>query len=141
MTFKFPPRGPDTVSEAIADVLSTKRPLEFKEIFDLVYASLRSNDLAKTGEEMLRLRAHEKLQAFVVSGIATKTQKKYTGVPTRLKEFIKAVAEHKAKVASGLPFHPGPPPKESAVASPKALVTKSPGLKLKPVKSKAVRTR
>jgi len=111
MIFKFPLRGPDNLAEETATVLSSKRVMPFKDIFDLVYASLRSKDLAKGGEEMLRLRSHEKLQAFVDAGIATKAERNYKGVPKMLKEFFKAAAEHNAKVATGLPFKPGVIPK------------------------------
>jgi len=74
--------------------------MEFKDIFDIVHANLRSKDVARGGEEMLRLRAHEKLQAFVEAGIATKNGRKYKGVPKMLQEFAKLVAEHNAKVAA-----------------------------------------
>jgi hypothetical protein len=111
MTFKFPPRTPDYVAEEIATVLSSKRVMQFKDIFDIVLVNLRARDLARGGEEMLRLRSHEKLQAFVAGGIATKTEKNYKGVPKMLKEFFKMAAEHNAKVALKLPFKPGVIPK------------------------------
>ena len=47
---------------------------------------------------MLRLRAHEKLQNFVHTGVATKTRKEYTGVPKALVNYFKLTAELKAKV-------------------------------------------
>ena len=100
MNYKFPPRGPDQVAEAIAAALFDRRAWEFKDIFDTVYANLRSNGFANVSEELLRLRAHEKLQAFVANGLATKAEKKYKGVPKMLKEFLKAAAEHNARTAA-----------------------------------------
>ena len=104
--FSFSRRGPDRVSEELASVLSTKGSWEFKSLFDIVHASLRSKDMARGGEEMLRLRAHEKLQGFLKSGIVTKTGKEYTGVPKALEAFIKTAAEFNARLASGIPFQP-----------------------------------
>ena len=117
MPIKFPPRSPDHVAEQIATVLSTKRAMEFKEIFDLVYAALRSKELARVGEEIILLRTHDKLQTFVASGIATKNERKYKGVPKMLKEFFKTAAEHNARVASGQPFQPGVMPKVTAAST------------------------
>ena len=104
--FSFSRRGPDRVSEELATVLSTKGSWEFKSLFDIVHASLRSKDMARGGEEMLRLRAHEKLQSFLKSGIVTKNGKEYTGVPKAIEAFIKTAAEFNAKLASGVPFQP-----------------------------------
>jgi hypothetical protein len=119
MVFKFPLRGPDRVAEEIATVLSTKRAMEFKDLFDIVHANLRSKDFAKGGEEMLRLRTHEKLQSFVGSGFVSKNIKKYKGVPKMLKEFFKMADAHKARIAAGIHFQPGVQPKVSEVAAPK----------------------
>jgi hypothetical protein len=141
MNYKFPPRGPDHVAEALAAVLSTKRALEFKEIFDIVHAILRSKDLAKGGEEMLRLRTHEKLQGFVGSGFVDKDTKEYKGVPKKLKEFFKLAAEHNARV--GTPFRPGVLPQVSETTASKSggKITKLPVKKLKSVKRKPAQTR
>jgi hypothetical protein len=110
--------------------------MQFTEIFDIVHAKLRSRDLAKGTEEMLRLRSHEKLQVFVDVGIATKTERKYTGVPKMLKEFFKTAAEHNARVALKLPFQPGVPPKEP---SSKGRSAKLQAQDIKAVKRKTVR--
>ena len=141
MNFKFSVRGPDRVSEELAAVLSTKKALEFKDIFTLVHANLLSKDYARGGEEMLRLRTHEKLQAFVAAGIVTKDAKKYTGVPKMLKEFLKTAAEFNARFAAGTHVYTVPATKVSAVASAKVLRTKSPAQKVNPVKARAVQTR
>ena len=79
-------------------MLSTKGSWEFKSLFELVHANLRSKGFTGGGEEMLRLRAHEKLQKFLHSGVVTKTGKEYTGVPKALVNFFKMAEELKAKV-------------------------------------------
>ena len=42
---------------------------------------LRARNAASGGEEMLRLRAYEKLQNLVSRGMVKKVEKKYKGVP------------------------------------------------------------
>ena len=86
------------MSEELATVLSTKGSWEFKSLFAILHANLRTKGFANGGEEMLRLRAHEKLQNFVHTGIATKTGKEYTGVPKALVNYFKLTADLKAKV-------------------------------------------
>ena len=53
--------------------LSSKTSFEFKPLFELVHANLRASNAANSGEEMLRLRAYEKLQALVLRGMVKKT--------------------------------------------------------------------
>ena len=108
MNFKFPQRGPDHVAEEIATVLSKKATMAFKDIFDIVYANLRLKNLVNAGEEILRLRAHEKLQAFVANGLATKTERRYKGVPKMLKEFFKEAAEHNSRTSNDHEAKPAP---------------------------------
>jgi hypothetical protein len=57
---------------------------EFKELFEIVYDKLRARNAASGGEEMLRLRAYEKLQNLVSRGMVKKTGKKYRGVSSAL---------------------------------------------------------
>jgi len=94
----FSLRGPDRISEELATVLSKKGSWEFKSLFDIVHANLRSKDFARGGEEMMRLRAHEKLQNFLHTGVVTKKGREYTGVPKALVNFFKTTAELKARV-------------------------------------------
>jgi len=94
----FSLRGPDRVSEELATVLSKKGSWEFKTLFDVVHANLRSKDFARGGEEMLRLRAHEKLQNFVQTGVVKKTGKVYVGIPKALQNYFKTTAELKARI-------------------------------------------
>jgi len=105
LAFKFSARGPDRVSDALATVLSTKGSWEFRPLFDLVYANLRSKDYARGGDELLRLRAHEKLQNFLFAGIVTKNGKEYSGVPQALATYVKTSAEFNARFVSGTHTH------------------------------------
>ena len=76
----FSRRLPDLVTEELVAVLMQKNSYEFKELFDLVHANLRARNAASGGEEMLRLRAYEKLQTLVSRGMVKKTGKKYKGL-------------------------------------------------------------
>ena len=76
----FSRRLPDLVTEELVQVLSRKSTYEFKQLFDLVYGNLRARNAASGGEEMLRLRAYEKLQNLVARGVVKKTGKKYRGL-------------------------------------------------------------
>jgi len=81
-------------------VLSKKASYEFKALFLIVHANLRSQNANNGGEEMLRLRAYEKLQNLVRAGFVKKTGKEYTGVASALARFVAAAAEMNAKVVS-----------------------------------------
>ena len=105
LNFKFALRGPDRISEELATVLSRKGAWDFRDLFDIVHASLRAKDYARSGNEMLRLRAHEKLQNFLSAGIVTKNGKEYSGVPKALEAFFKTAAEFNARFASGTHYH------------------------------------
>ena len=80
----FSRRLPDLVTEELASVLSSKSTYEFKELFDVVHENLRNRNAASGGEEMLRLRAYEKLQNLVARGMVKKEGKKYKGIPKQL---------------------------------------------------------
>ena len=80
----FSRRLPDLVTEELAAVLSSKTSYEFKELFDVVHENLRARNAASGGEEMLRLRAYEKLQNLVAHGMVKKDGKKYKGIPKQL---------------------------------------------------------
>ncbi len=76
----FSRRLPDLVTEELVSVLSKKTSYEFKQLFELVHEKLRQRNAASGGEEMLRLRAYEKLQNLVSRGMVKKTGKKYRGL-------------------------------------------------------------
>lgn len=60
-------------------VLSQKKAFEFKQLFEIVHENLRQRNAASGGEEMLRLRAYEKLQNLVARGAVKKNGKSYKG--------------------------------------------------------------
>ena len=80
----FSRRLPDLVTEELAAVLSSRSSYEFKELFEVVHENLRNRNAASGGEEMLRLRAYEKLQNLVARGMVKKDGKKYKGIPKQL---------------------------------------------------------
>jgi hypothetical protein len=96
-TSSFSRRGPDRVAEELATVLSSKGTYEFKALFTVVHANLKARNAASGGEEMLRLRAYEKLQNLVEAGIVKKTGKEYRGVASALATYIKTAAEMNAE--------------------------------------------
>ena len=69
-------------------MLSSKASFEFKPLFETMLFNLRERNAASGGEEMLRLRAYEKLQGLVSQGAVnrtvTGTTKKYKGVATQM---------------------------------------------------------
>lgn len=84
----FARRGPDNITEELIAVLSSKASFEFKPLFEIMLLNLRERNAASGGEEMLRLRAYEKLQGLVSQGAVKRTvigiTKKYQGVATRM---------------------------------------------------------
>ena len=109
-TYGFSRRGPDRVAEELAAVLSKKASFEFKALFDIVHTNLRERNAAGGGEEMLRLRAYEKLQNLVRAGIVKKTGKEYRGNAAGLATFLKASAEMNEKFAAGIAARTPAPP-------------------------------
>src|SRR5439155_25101592 len=98
-TYGFSRRGPDRVAEELASVLSKKASFEFKALFTIVHENLRARNAASGGEEMLRLRAYEKLQNFVQAGIAKKTGKEYRGIAAGIASFMSTATELNWKFA------------------------------------------
>jgi len=84
----FTRRGPDNITEELIAVLSSKASFEFKPLFEIMLLNLRERNAASGGEEMLRLRAYEKLQGLVNQGAVKRTvtgiTKKYKGIATRM---------------------------------------------------------
>src|SRR5881394_1598343 len=77
----FSRRLPDLVTEELANVLNRRSTFEFKDLFEIVHENLKARNAASGGEEMLRLRAYEKLQNLVSRGMVQKEAKKYKGIP------------------------------------------------------------
>jgi len=90
-------RLPDLVTEELVSVLSQKEPYEFKKLFEVVYNNLRGRNAANGGQEMLRLRAYEKLQNLVFSGAVKKDGKMYSGNSAALAAMV-ANAPHAAAI-------------------------------------------
>ncbi len=84
---QFKLRGPDIVSLELANVLGADAWFEFKALFTILHGNLRAANNAHGGEEMLRLRAYDKLQNFVQRGMVEKVGKEYRGVQTALAAF------------------------------------------------------
>jgi hypothetical protein len=84
----FSRRAPDTITEELVAVLSSRASFEFKPLFDILLVNLRERNAASGGEEMLRLRSYEKLQGLVSQGAVDRKvkgiTKKYKGVPARM---------------------------------------------------------
>ena len=139
-TYGFSRRGPDRVAEELATVLSRKASFEFKALFDIVHNNLRERNAAGGGEEMLRLRAYEKLQNLVRAGIVKKVGKEYRGNAAALTTFLETSAELNAKFAAGIAARtPPPPPPPVPMKKPvpvKAHLAKAPSVKVKPTKVK-----
>lgn len=96
----FSRRVPDLVTEELVAVLSRRSSFEFKQLFDIVHENLRARNAASGGEEMLRLRAYEKLQNLVARGAVKKTGKKYKGLPAALAQAIAPQNGHIPAIAA-----------------------------------------
>src|ERR1700724_2381318 len=85
---RFSHRVCDNITEEFVAVLSSKASFEFKPLFEIILLNLRERNAANGGEELLRLRAYEKLQGLVHQGAVTRTvtgiTKKYKGVAKRM---------------------------------------------------------
>ena len=90
----FSRRVPALVTEELVAVLSRRSSFEFKQLFEIVHENLRARNAASGGEEMLRLRAYEKLQNLVARGAVKKDGKKYKGLPAALKLAIQPQNGH-----------------------------------------------
>jgi len=76
---RFSRRLPDHVTDELVNVLSEKKVFGFNDLFERVFANLKLRNAVSGGEEMLRLRAYEKLQNLVTRGLVEKTGKEYKG--------------------------------------------------------------
>ncbi len=88
-------------------MLSNKATYELKALFTIVHANLKARNAASGGEEMLRLRAYEKLQGLVQAGSVKKVGKEYRGVAAALATYMENAAalnvEFEARKASRQP--------------------------------------
>lgn len=93
---RFSRRVPDHVTDELVNVLSNPETYEFNELFGLVYENLKKRNAVSGGEEMLRLRAYEKLQNLVSRGLVAKKGKTYRGLD-RIAEASSAFVASKAQ--------------------------------------------
>jgi len=139
----FSRRLPDLVTEELVSVLMKKgASFEFKQLFDVVYDRLKKRNAASGGEEMLRLRAYEKLQHLVSRNMVKKNGKKYKG----LASLANAIAPEEpfvppTPVSAPAEKKPAPAkksaPNKPAAKAPIAKVAKAP--KAAPAKKAAVK--
>jgi hypothetical protein len=76
---RFSRRLPDHVTDELCNVLADKKIFGFNDLFERVFANLKVRNAVSGGEEMLRLRAYEKLQNLVTRGLVEKIGKEYKG--------------------------------------------------------------
>jgi hypothetical protein len=76
---RFSRRLPDHVTDELCSVLAEKKVFGFNDLFERVFANLKLRNAVSGGEEMLRLRAYEKLQNLVTRGLVEKLGKEYKG--------------------------------------------------------------
>jgi len=103
----FSRRKPDVMTEELVSILSGKAAFEFKALFDLLYANLQARRAVSGGEEMLRLRAYEKLQGLVYGGSVKKEAKKYRGVAAGLALVSLQLESYRTAAAARLVAVPG----------------------------------
>ena len=77
---RFSRRIPDHVTDELVVVLQDGKTYEFNSLFESVYENLKEKNAVSGGEEMLRLRAYEKLQNLVTRGLVEKKGKTYKGL-------------------------------------------------------------
>lgn len=97
---RFSRRIPDHVTDELVVVLSDSKTFEFNELFELVYENLKERNAVSGGEEMLRLRAYEKLQNLVTRGLVEKNGKKYRGLEKLEEASSKFIAAQAAQESS-----------------------------------------
>lgn len=77
---RFSRRLPDHVTDELVAALLIPKVYDFNGLFETVYENLKLRNAVSGGEEMLRLRAYEKLQNLVSRGMVEKNVKQYRGL-------------------------------------------------------------
>lgn len=77
---RFSRRLPDHVTDELVAALLIPKVYDFNSLFETVYENLKVRNAVSGGEEMLRLRAYEKLQNLVSRGMVEKNVKQYRGL-------------------------------------------------------------
>ncbi len=119
----FSRRLPDLVTEELVAALSSNESFEFKALFEVVHAALRARNAASGGEEMLRLRAYEKLQSLVSRGMVKKTLKQYQGLPNLHKALPQPPLPVGAAVPGEAAANPAPAAEGAASVAPAEATT------------------
>jgi hypothetical protein len=128
----FSRRLPDLVTEELVSVLSKKgASFEFKQLFDVVHERLKKRNAASGGEEMLRLRAYEKLQHLVSRNMVKKNGKKYKG----LASLANAIAPEEPLPPAVVPAAKAPAKKAAPKAPAAKAAPKAPAAKAAPKKA------
>ena len=96
---RFSRRVPDHVTDELVTVLTDKKTFGFNDLFEVVYENLKARNAVSGGEEMLRLRAYEKLQNLVTRGLVEKNGKQYRGLDNIKDASSAAIAERAAAAA------------------------------------------
>jgi hypothetical protein len=96
---RFSRRLPDHVTDELVNVLSESKVFGFNDLFERVFENLKVRNAVSGGEEMLRLRAYEKLQNLVTRGLVEKLGKEYKGT-ARVKEASSEYAAAQEEAAS-----------------------------------------
>jgi hypothetical protein len=76
---RFSRRLPDHVTDELVSVLMEDKIFPFNDLFERTFEKLKIRNAVSGGEEMLRLRAYEKLQNLVTRGLVEKIGKEYKG--------------------------------------------------------------
>jgi hypothetical protein len=97
---RFSRRLPDHVTDELVIVLSEKKVFGFNDLFERVFDNLKLRNAVSGGEEMLRLRAYEKLQNLVTRGLVEKIGKEYKGT-ARVHEASSAYAAAQEEAREG----------------------------------------
>ena len=100
-SYSFSRRGPDNITEELVSALSGPKAYEFKTLFLIIQTALQARNATSGGEEILRLRAYEKLQNLVQQGRVKKTGKRYKGV----REGLLLLAEDLKALRDNAPSH------------------------------------
>lgn len=120
---RFSRRLPDHVTDELVNALTIKKTYEFNTLFGAVYEQLKLRNAVSGGEEMLRLRAYEKLQNLVSRGLVEKIGKTYRGLEgiknARTPVVVPMIATATAAVAVAVAASAPAP-----VASPKVAIAK-----------------
>jgi hypothetical protein len=100
--------APDVLTEELINAFSGEACFEFKALFSVVYASLRARNAAHGGEEMLRLRAYDKLQNLVQVGGVDKSGKVYRANAAKLGALTEQLAaRHCQELLTAVKCAPG----------------------------------